>query len=450
MLCHDVVVCDDCKRKWQSAIQGIKKICCMACYDKMLLARDPRPNFDPDAPVVVEYQFVNAPRAQSFQASIKRKTPPTPDPVADLALQTSKTLLELSFMPWPDIVPDTLAKRYPHARDGIIWLDETNNRHLYHVKYDAEFETENNMSTSSIAKHYERPYDKFEAVEKMLEGKQWGPHHPKWGKYFDRDPETLAKNVVKCLQEWKQNNINAIQLGKFVHFLIECHCNGKLDLFMHPVFARYTHIRQYLEWRQMFFDPHFIEYRTEFRFASDKLHRRVGTCDLIAVRKNHLPPDQCNNTLTVSMFDWKNALLKRNGFKTREMPHPERMLGTCSELDDCNVAHYTIQQNDYEYMATTYYADWVFKGHTYKKITFEQKQLIGFHEENAKNIADIVPLKDVQHIIAALWAERRESVARWETENRPKIVTQPLRVFSNEESLDILRNLIHKCDACNK
>ena len=444
----DKKLCTGCKRRWKTMVAPIVKICCAPCHEKLLLARCSRPNFNADQPVLVEYHLVNARQ----QTKRKAAANPTPDPKIDAAfLHRGKTLLELAFMPWPDILPDTLQKRFPHSRDSVVWLDESNKQHLYHVKYDTdEFETENNMSTSSIGEPYTKPYDKYDALSKMLGGREWGPNHKKAGKYFDKDEEKLAHNLLQLLREWKQNNLNAIQLGWFVHFLIECHANGKLDLLTHPLYARYAHIQQYLKWRFVHFDPHFVEYRTEFRFASDKTYRRVGTCDMLAVRKNHPAPENCNSTLTLSMFDWKNALMQRSGFKTRDMPHAERMLGICSELDECNVSHYTIQQNDYEHMATTFYSDWTFNGHVYKKVAFEQKQLIAFHETNANNEADVVVLENIQDVIAQIWALRKESVAAWEANGRPKIVKLKPKELSDEESLCIIKNLIRKHDACNR
>ncbi len=439
-------------RQWKSPVEEIVKICCRTCYDKILLARRPRPNFNPDAPVMVEYQLINS------TASTKRKFARTNTEQCEskkqaipMSLHKDVTLLELSFMKWPTILPTTLQQQNPHLRDDIVWLEETNDLHLYHVKYDGvNFETVNNLSTSSVAEHYSARYDKFDAMSKMLAGKQWGPNHKKYGKAFSNDKEALAQNLLKLLKEWKQNNINAIQLGKFVHFLIECHCNGKLDLLTHPVYARFAHIRQYLKWRYIHFDPLFKEYRTEFPFASDATYRRVGTCDLLAVRKDHPLPNQCGSTLTLSMFDWKNALLNEKGFKTREMTKPEKMKGPCKKLDECNVSHYTIQQNDYEYLATTYYQDWLYNGHVYKKVRFEQKQLIGLHETHEDNTAHVVLLDNIQDIIMILWQERKAAVALWELQGRPEIEKHKPITHTDEESLILLRALIDQHDACNR
>ncbi len=426
--CH-VWVCVSCKRELEM-YNGIINTYCSKCEEVILLRRHPRPNFVPDAPVEVEYAFINP---------MNKKRKLVSDPMADISLQKTKTLLELSFLPWPEFKLDALALQNPHPLDDSIWLDETHGRHVYHVQYvkDGPFETENNMSTSAVAHKYSKPYDKYDAVEKMLMGREWGPKHPKWGKYFHTDETILAHNLQEMLKEWTANNKNGLQLGKFVHMLLEAHLNNAIDLLTHPVYSKHKQIQQFLKWKYTKFDAQYIPYRTEFRFHSDASMRRVGTCDLIAVKKDHPPPDQCNSTLTGILIDWKNTILK-------QAYRNETMQGPCSSIPQCNVGEYCVQQNDYCCLARTFYTGWKFNGYVYDHIDFSSMQLVAFAEDNANNEAVVAPLDDQRELIAILWAERVVEVAKWEQDQRPKIIYPKPTILSVEQEFQLLFELVKK------
>jgi len=423
----DKWICEGCHRT-----NNDKRNYCPKCFDVILLRRCPRRNFHPGAPIEVEEQYINPPVFK------KPKTLP-------LEEQKGKTLAELAFMPWPDIKPTTLAKKHPHELDDTIWLDETNKRHIYHVKYDKdEFETEFNQSTSTMVHTYfPNSYDPYEAIDAMLGGKEWGPNHPKYGaKYYSDDENVLVKNLRQLLVDWGKNNEEAIESGKFVHFLIECHFNDQLDLANHPVYNTIPNIQQYLKWREEHFDPFYEAYRTEFRAHTDKTKRKVGTGDLFAVRKNHPPPSETNGTLYLTMFDWKNCILKMRGFKKTD-----KGIKYCAAYDKCNYEEYTLQQNEYERLVTDekMYTNFHYNGHVYKRVRFEEKYLIVFHETNPKNKAIIVPLEDRQDVLEHIWRDREEEVAKWEKAGRPKPPPYiPKPKLSDQEEEAILHKLIQK------
>ncbi len=405
-------------------------------------AQDPN-IFTRELPRVQTATYVSPWRKMAMQNKQVQKQPQEVPVLDDGEL----TLLQLAFLDWPLIVPSYLAQKHPHESDLKVRLDETNGQHQYYADYGNGMESENNKSTSSIAHKYQTPYDAFQAVATMFEGKHWGPYHPKWGKYFSNDEAQLAANMVLMLAEWKQNNVNAIQRGKFVHFLIECHCNKQLDL---EPYREHAHIRQYLEWREEYWDPVYEDYRTEKQFVSAGNYRRVGTCDLLGVRRDHPPPEECDDTLILVMRDWKCAPLKRKGFfDPRTMTKPRHMTGPCESLDDCNVSGYTIQQNDYATLAAMAESEkgWLWNERYYKHARIDDMQLIGLDEDNFGDQADIVQLEHIPDIIDALWYEREQEVADWEAAGRPRCEKHHEVILSKEETLAKLTDLIRTHDA---
>ncbi len=225
-----------------------------------------------------------------------------------------------------------------------------------------------------------------------------------------------------------------------MHFLIEAHLNETLDLLTHPVYSRYKQVQQFLKWKHTKFDPYFIAYRTEFRFHSDETLRRVGTCDLMAIRKNHPPPDQCNSTLTCILVDWKNTILK-------QAYNNETMKGPCISIPQSNVGEYTIQQSDYACLAREFYKNWKYNGFVYENIDFEEMRLVAFSEENDKNEAVNATLDDVRDVILALWEERYQEVTDWYAAGRPQIVHSKSIVLTPEEERNELLKIIQRVNA---
>lgn len=433
LFCFDCLAMDDDQNPQD------ERYFCQVCFNKLNLKRDPRMNFDPDAAVVPEYNYVHPPMNAN-----KRKLMATTEETED---DSKKTIVQLAFGKWPKIIPNALAKKNPQELDDLIWLDETNKRHTYHVKFegkDSEFETDCIQSTSGMHHQYfPNSFNPYGAIEMILRSSKWGPNHPKHGKYYSNDETELVKNLRQMLDDWDKNNVEAIEVGKFVHFLIECHCNKQLALATHPVYANLQHIQQYLKWRSKHFDPFFEEYRTEFRFRSDKQYRRVGTCDLLAIAKNHGTPQETNGILHVTMFDWKNCILKTEGFNN------EKGLLYCSEYPKCNFQEYTLQQNDYKKMGSNkrLYGKWVLNGNVYECMEFDAMYLIAFHETNPNNEAIVVPLEDRLAELEFIWRDRAEVVAQWEAAGRPKDEHAPYkpRRLPKIEEEEVVRNLIRTC-----
>lgn len=412
---------------------------CHACFDRQLLLRRPRPDYDPDAAIRAEMQYqqplplkrklANCDIVQEEQKKQQELAP--------------KTLLELAFMPWPDLKPDTLAQKNPHELDSTVYLDETEGKHDYSVKYESgEFECINNLSTSGMVHNYFAEFDDFDGLAAMLNGKQWGPSHPKYGGYYSDDQEVLCKNLVRLLKDWKRKNVEGLQLGKFVHFLAECDMNGVLDLSTKPEYTRTAHIQQYLGWKKTKFEPYYDVYRTELRFRSSSKWRRVGTCDVLAVRKNHPPPSETNGILYVAMFDYKNTIIKTEGFQGK------KGFGICAHLDDCNLRHYELQQSDYKKMAAQdIYKNWMHNGHKYSKMCVELMQLVCFDESNPNNEAIVITLQDLDDVIEKMWNQRAEEVAIWETLGRLPIPKKTKPKLTDLETEQRVRELLQKLEA---
>jgi len=455
-MCKSVSPCANCR---------LHEDYCLTCYDIVLLQRNPRPNFMRDQKVCIEYMIrpdYNAKKRKAgpIYPSAQRPPPPAkihmPNNNEDWNALRHLTLYELAERKYPDYKPTRLAEMHPHPLDKSVYLDESeytdehgnkNHRHQYYVQYEPneQMESENNVSTSALVHNYFGEFVEIDALAAMLRGGKWGPGPKrKYGKYYTRNKDQLAQNLLHIAHDWEQNNKEALSVGRFVHFLIECDLNGCLDLATHPLYSQYANIRQYNAWKAEFFTPFFVPYRTEFRWRTCKKYRHVGTADLIAVRKDHPPPDQTNGTLFVVDIDWKNLEeLKKRGF------FGKKGIDLCDHIDDCNFMHYTLQQSDYARFPQQpmYDGNWKFNGYTYQRMVFTDMSLVCFHKNNPDDKAQVETLEHMAKEISQMWEKRAVDVAAWYELGRPKLPSKHKARPTDDERRVLIADMLPRLQA---
>jgi len=497
---------------------------CVQCLDAYNLQRFSRKNYRPDEPVDIELRFVpeydRKRKCYTAENSIPPDLPKLRQRKQEQQIpEGTKTITELAYEPWPDIVPDALQKKHPHEKDAYIRLDETNGKHLYYVRFSPDQKDDDTdfiQSTSRMVGQYfhqdfpsshdllygecmadlctrnklactdetrlrfdakfnqfftderreslerfekevlfpiinqnKEKFDTIVFVDKVLAGADWGPDHPKYAKFYATDENKLVSNLQDMLKSWKKKKLDAITRGKFVHFLIECDMNGQIDLRTHPVYGQpqLNHIQQYLKWKATKFDPYFEPYRTEMQFFDDGTYRRVGTCDLMAVAKNHPPPEITRGVLKIHLIDWKNTTMKKKGFFNTLKKRYEMGRYPMHMVHDCNFEHYQLQQADYDYMASKFYRNFTYKGHIYDRIEFVMRKLVCLDDENPDNDFVEEKLKEnYRKELDIIWEKRAQEVKKWKENGCPKDKTHigPKRKFSKDEKEFLLLHLIRK------
>jgi len=441
-----ILVCSLCKCNIECEHCRTQDRFCAPCWDRALLQQNPRPNFQPDAPIEIEVAHIQsyAQKRKNLQLSLQKSKFVKQETTVPRVLADHTTLIDLAHMPWPELKPSMLATLHPHELDKTVLLDETFNRHDYYVNYenDGKMEKENNVSTTTLLHIYFPSKDTFKLLKNTLMGKNWG-HKPtcKYAPFYSEDECQIPKNLVKIIKLWGKNKIDGAQLGKFVHFLIECDLNNILDLASSP-YARYQHVKQYLWWKHTHFLPRYNAYRTEFRIRSCKKYRKVGTADFLAVRKDHPPPSETNGILWIADFDWKCIRLQTFNFDN------EKGIDLCNFMDNCNFSEYTFQQNDYgRFFEQDMYRDFVYNGYVYNKIRFESMDLVVLSDENPKpEEAKVAPVSKEPELIEQVWQRRAEEIAIWEAEGRPVIPKPVHPQLSDQEMEDKCREVMYEVE----
>jgi hypothetical protein len=374
----------------------------------MLLSQ---PNFfDPNASVCIELaKDVHKPylAASKFSSSENKSL----DKSVDKSPRESsdKSLEELMEEPWPP-EPTFLQAKNPHPLDWAIKFVEDS--HTYYVAYENNncHTSEFNISVSEFVHQFFPVFDPDSQLDYMREN---------W-KFYQNFYHDMTNNDIK--KSWDDIREKASRQGRFYHLLLESACNG-LDLSQ----SKYKHlvpVKQYLRWRKEFFDPYFEEFRTEFRMHSSSDLRIVGTADLIAVRKNHLPPSKTNGTLHLIIFDWKNTKNLQRTSKKRKFG-----FGPCSQLSDCNFYHYSCQQNLYKYLLETFYPTWYYNGHMYTSVKVDFMQLIVIHDNHIPNEAHAVHIPDLTNVTKQMIAIRRKDLAeKMALQNEKEVTLIPVSV----------------------
>ena len=290
----------------------------------------------------------------------------------------------------PEFEPVALALATPHAYDDRIRFTEHD--HKYFVNFDAatdDFESEGVTSTSTFVHQFFPSFNPPEVIRKMRAGKNFATS--KYAGMTDGEIQRL----------WKRNGEQASKRGTLLHFLLECHNNG-YDLASSD-YGSIPEVQDYLRWRQRHFTG-LVAFRTELRMFTGPDLRLTGTADLIAVREDHPPPEECGGVLSLHLIDWKfsRAIRMDNRY--------EHGHGVCADLPNCNHSLYALQQNLYKYMLETFYTRWTWRGHTYTSTRVVSMHLAVFHENHGRE-GYYLELPDMQPRVRDMLRVRRDTLS---------------------------------------
>lgn len=287
-----------------------------------------------------------------------------------------------------------LSALHPHPLDETIkFVEDT---HKYYVrwhetpKFDDGSDT---LSVSGVIKKYSNEFDAQKIAQKIVNG---GKHDKPGSKYH-------GMSVSEIVESWAANGKKASETGTKVHLLFELFLNGLVDL--RKDFYHFKVVRQFLAWYDGITADGLIPYRTELRMRTDVKTQITGTADGIFVRADHPAPEDCDNTLTLTIFDWKNS----KEIKTHN--RWQSMKGLMSDFDDCNLNKYSIQQNFYAYMMEHQrYGGFMFKGRKYKKTKIDSASLVVVHDNREE--AGIYKIGNMRQQIAEMMTEREEELKK--------------------------------------
>ena len=306
---------------------------------------------------------------------------------------TTTTTTDVCSLPFPDYVPDTLVQQTPHVLDSTIEFDE--GPHVYRCQFDpaGPFEEDRILSASGFIHAHFPTFDANVVIKKMRRGRNFAA-----GKYAH-----LTDMEIKDL--WTQNAKQASDRGTLLHFLLECHQNG-YDL-ENSIYRDLPDIQAYFAWKAKHFDAEdLIPFRTELRMRTDGELRLTGTADLIAVKRHHPPPTETKGCLTLHIIDWKfsKAIKETNQY--------EKGYGPCAHMDNCNYAHYLLQQNLYHWMLEHYFGHWEYNGYTYTHVKVVSKHLAVFHTNHGPDGMLYISLPSCLDTIEKMVHQRRQTLRR--------------------------------------
>jgi len=199
-----------------------------------------------------------------------------------------------------------------HPRDERCIFDP--GIHKYEIDGD-EFK-----SVTTVISRFFPVFNPDEAIEKMLNGRNWNPNHKYWG---------MQDFEIK--QNWEEKGIMASEQGTFLHEQIE---NYYLEQkFEEP--QEFDLFRQFTEDHQSL-----TPYRTEWRIFDETIGI-AGTIDFVALNKG-----------VFEMYDWKRSMKvvnTSNGTPITQNRWDSGYHGL-SDMDDTSFNHYTLQLSIYRFL----------------------------------------------------------------------------------------------------
>jgi hypothetical protein len=214
----------------------------------------------------------------------------------------------------------------PHERDALIKFYTYG--HRYEILCDVK--TRYTSVTTWIHNHFPK-FNADEIIQKMFNGKSWGPQHKYWGMTADE-----IKNM------WKNSGQSSCVMGTNLHEKIELfmnntsisqhYTNGDLVSFYNERIEENCapEWKYFIQFAQD--TNHLKPYRTEWMIFDEDL-KIAGSIDMVFE----------NEDGTLSIYDWKrckeiNMENTWNKFATNEV---------ISHLPDTNYWHYSLQLNTY-------------------------------------------------------------------------------------------------------
>ena len=225
---------------------------------------------------------------------------------------------------------DTLANKFPHARDQNIQFFEMGHRYVLTTDPERRY--------TSVTTWVHTHFPKFNAdkiIDGMMKKPDWKPGHKYWG---------LTKSEIK--HKWSANGEAVSSAGTRLHLAIEMFMNvanthTHLDILdrLAQGLELLEDVSATVEWE--YFTsfardyPMKVPYRTEWLIYDEDL-KIAGSIDMV----------YSNDDGTVSIYDWKRckSITKVN------MYNKFATTVCISHLHDTNFWHYTLQLNIYKYI----------------------------------------------------------------------------------------------------
>lgn len=176
------------------------------------------------------------------------------------------------------------------------------------------------QSVTTLISRFFPLFNADEAIEKMVNGRNWNPSHKYWGMHD-----------YEIKQNWEEKGIKASEQGTFLHEQIEKYYLGH----------KYEEPQEFDLFRQFTRDHDYLTpYRTEWRIFDESIGV-AGTIDFIAL-----------NDDSFEMYDWKRSLKvinKSNGSPITQNRWDQGFKGL-SDIDDTSFNHYTLQLSTYRFL----------------------------------------------------------------------------------------------------
>lgn len=222
------------------------------------------------------------------------------------------------------------------------------------------------------------------------------------------------KTRAEVKQAWAQANKD----GKRAHRLVECYLNGMPC----DAFSNIKVFQQFLCWKTEFEKMGMEVFRTEMRIRSSILYKITGAVDSLWIHVNHPPPEECDSTLTLTMVDWKfkrrywkSAFVNpRTGTKCMGFPNTP-----CESEEDCTNTHDSLQQAGYTHILETWYTDFPYNGHVYKKVRVAKMICLQMHDTLPCAVPHVVDREKFLPVVLKLFDFRRLQLQQKDTPTQP-------------------------------
>lgn len=246
-----------------------------------------------------------------------------------------------------------LALLNAHPRDARISFEEQDHQ------YTVDGARGTYTSTTTFIKRFFNEFDADKVLEKMA---RFGTFQKKYG---DKTPEQVKR-------EWKAGGAEASERGSRLHKYIEDFYNGA-DARADAVADLDVEVGYFYSFAATL---SLTPYRTEW-YIFDETARIAGSIDMI------FQVDPVGAPRKVAMYDWKCS--KEIKMKNKY----ERGKGPLAHLDDCNLNHYSLQQNMYKYILEKHYG-----------LEVVEMNLVILHRNHPDFY--LVPVRDMQDEIRAM------------------------------------------------
>lgn len=226
-----------------------------------------------------------------------------------------------------------------HPRDQHISLNHET--HVYTVNGQQGY-----TSVSTLVHRFFKGFDPESTARTMVRRSDFRTNQ-RYSQYWPLITEDFSEELMirTVCQEWKRQGVNAADLGTKLHKYIEDKYNeiiegrvgNKVGEDMKTRGPEYDYADQFMEKKHR---EGFVPFRTEWMLYDERL-KISGTIDMIYYHPV---------TQTYHMVDWKRSK------KISKYGYRRYGLGPCSNLQDCNYSHYSLQLNIYKWLLETHYS----------------------------------------------------------------------------------------------